>query len=79
MLDCFKGVVYTDDKDIYALLAEKRFVLNKNGLMIGIKKIADHNDYFDIHFPPYFVEEEDSTKKNIWWLVFDDSKIPYQY
>src|SRR4051794_22717386 len=38
VLDCLKGIVYEDDKDIYALFAEKRFVLNKNGLMIGIKK-----------------------------------------
>jgi Holliday junction resolvase RusA-like endonuclease len=74
VLDCFKGIVIEDDKQVYALFADKRIDENNNGIIVGVKEIIGHNDYFGLNIPYYFLDEELATNKDVWWLIFGDSK-----
>ena len=75
VLDCFNGIVIKDDRQVYSLTVEKR-VDNHNGLIIGIKAINSHEDYYGVNLPVYFLDKEDKSDKKVWWLVFNDSLNP---
>ncbi|MFT3845338.1 MAG: RusA family crossover junction endodeoxyribonuclease [Lacibacter sp.] len=80
VLDSIKNIVIEDDSSVYALFADKRLVLNKSGLLIGIKKINGHNDYFESVIPPYYVDKRQAKKNaNNWWLIFNDSNNPNSF
>jgi Holliday junction resolvase RusA-like endonuclease len=58
VLDCCKGLVYIDDKQIFSLIAEKHVSPKQPGLVIAIRRMA-HGEFAD--FVPALYSQDPDT------------------